>query len=422
MARILVYGVNYAPEPTGTGKYTGEMAAWLAARGHQVDVIAAPPHYPTWEVDPTYLAKGRHVEHLNGVRVWRAPLFVPRAEHAGARNRIWMETSYTLSAFRYWMPAITRRESYDVVIAVTPPLQIGVYPALYSLLRRIPWVLHVQDLQVDAALRLGLLRPGPMGRILYALESQLLRRASAVSTISDGMRQRIVAKGVQESRAWVVPNWADIKFVRPFSRLNAFRRLLGIADDDVLILYAGNMGEKQGLELILQAADRLRSEPGVRLVMVGDGVARKRLMRLASEMSLSNVLCLPVQPLEQLPEMLAAGDVHLVVQKREAADLVMPSKLTNILAAGRPVVATAEPGTALYEVVAGHGVGSAVPPGDAVALTEAVRALIRAPALREQMGRKARDYAERHLDKDTILSHFERLLLQLIAEKRRKLR
>lgn len=419
MARILIYGLNYAPEPTGTGKYTGEMAAWLAARGHQVDAIAAPPHYPAWEVDPSYRTKGRHVEYLDGVRVWRVPLFVPRAEHAGARNRILMETSYTLNALRHWALILTRRRSYDAVIAITPPLQIGVFPALYRWLRGVPWTLHVQDLQVDAALRLELIRPGRMGRMLYAFESGLLRRASAVSTISEGMRRRIIAKGIEESRAWLVPNWSDLNFVRPLSRVNTFRRsLLGIGDDEVVLLYAGNMGEKQGLEIVLQVADRLRSETSVRFVMVGDGVARQRLVQRASELALPNVLFLPVQPRERLPEMLAAGDVHLVVQTREAADLVMPSKLTNILAAGRPAVATAAPGTALHEVVAGHGAGLVVPPEDAEALTEAVRSLVRVPALRAEMGRKAREYAEHYLDRDAILSRFESRLLQLITEER----
>ena len=414
---VLVYGINFIPELTGSGKYTGEMAVWLASRGHQVTAIVAPPHYPSWQIDRGYKGKGLHVEEYSGVKVYRIPLFLPGPDKLSAINRIRLETTFSLNALRVWGRVFTVRSSYDVVIAVSPPMQVGFYPWVYRKLRGVPWVFHIQDLQVDAAVRLGLLK-GRLTRILYGVESFLLRHATRVSTITEAMRRRIVEKGVPERNTWLFPNWSDISFVRPLPHDNNFRREMGVGDHQVLVMYAGNMGEKQGLELVLHAADHLRNEEQIRFALVGAGVARSRLERLAEELRLPNVMFFPVQPLERLPEMLAAADIHLVVQRREAADLVMPSKLTNILAAGRPSVATADSGTALHQVLTEHNAGFVTPPGDVDAFVKAIIRLSRDADLRSEMGRNARTYAERYLDKGKILSDFEEKLIRLVEEER----
>ena len=411
--KILVYGLNYTPEPTGIGKYTGDQTVWLVAQGHSVRVICGMPHYPQWRLDPTYADGKALVESLAGATVYRAPHFVPSAQSLTARARIRLETSFTFSAARYWVRFLFHWHKPDVVIAVTPPMQIGVWPLLYHWIRRVPWVLHVQDLQVDAALRLNMLKSGLLGMLLYRIEGFLLRHATRVSTITEAMRARIIAKGVPADRVWLCPNWADISAVCPGSRNNGFRQSLNVSDDTLLVLYAGNMGEKQGLEIVLEAAKRCHDDARLLFMMVGDGGAKSRLQRQAVTMGLSNIRFLPVQPFERLNDMLAAGDIHLVVQKRDAADLVMPSKLTNILAAGRVCVATADPDTALYDAVHDHETGKAVPPGDVAALTEAIRVLADDPAMREACGIRARQYAEQHLDKDSILAAFEKQLQTL---------
>jgi colanic acid biosynthesis glycosyl transferase WcaI len=413
--RILIYGLNYAPEPTGTGKYTGEMAAWLAAHGHEIEVICGLPHYPQWKLDEAYRDGRSRVETISGVHVQRAAHYVPASDALTACARIWLETTFTFSSARYWLPRFLARNRPDIVIAVTPPLQTGVWPLLFRWVRGVPWVLHVQDLQVDAALRLNMLNVGVLGRVLYWIEGFLLRRATRVSTITEAMRARVIAKGTPPDRVWLLPNWADVETVRPGPRDNAFRRSLQVDETTSLVMYAGNMGEKQGLEVVLEAAAQCTDDPRLLFLMVGDGAARPRLEQRVREMALSNVRFLPVQPSESLGDMLAAGDIHLVVQKREAADLVMPSKLTNILAAGRACVATADSGTALHEVVVGHDTGMAVPPENAEALAHAIRELAGDPARRDACGRRAREYAEQHLDKNRILSAFEQNLMTLQA-------
>jgi colanic acid biosynthesis glycosyl transferase WcaI len=411
--RLLLFSINYAPEPTSTGKYTGELGSWLAGRGHTVDAITAPPYYPQWEIPEEYRKRGYLREDIDGVRVYRSPLFVPAAGKVGARNRILHESSFNASSSLLWLPSFLSRKRYDAVIAVCPPIQIGIYPWLYSRARGVPFVLHVQDLQVDVALRLGMLGEGKASRLLHGLENHILGSATRVSTITEAMRRRVVEKGVKEERTWLFPNWADTDFVRPLPQKESVRRELGARPGDALVLYAGNMGEKQGLDLVLEAAERLRSKPGIKFALVGSGAARERLAKSAEQKRLRNVRFLPVQPLERLPSILSAGDLHLVVQRREAADLVMPSKLTNILSAGRPSIATADPGTTLHEVLNDHGCGITTPPGDAEELTSGIFRLACDPTERARMGLNARNYAECNLDKDKALIRFESKLQRL---------
>lgn len=416
--KLLLYGLNYAPEPTGIGKYTGEMGAWLAGRGHSVDAIVAPPYYPQWEVLAEYQGKSFVSEDLGGVKVHRAPIYVPAPDKVRARTRILHETSFSATSSRYWLPRLLRKERYDVVVAVCQPVQIGVYPWLYYKLRGVPFVFHVQDLQVDVAVRLGMVKDARLARMLYGIENSMLRAATRVSTITETMRRRIVEKGIPEERTWLFPNWSNIHFVRPMSPNNEVRRQFGAGPNDVLVLYAGNMGEKQGLDLVLDAADRLKERDRIKFAMVGAGAAKDRLRRTAEKRGLHRVRFFPLQPLEGLPAMLAAGDIHLVVQRREAADLVMPSKLTNILAAGRPSIATADPNTALYDVLNEHDCGLTTSPGSVDELVESIIALTDHAETRERLGRNARRYAELYLDKEMILTEFESKLQELAGIRR----
>ncbi|MBE3557390.1 MAG: WcaI family glycosyltransferase [Firmicutes bacterium] len=410
--RLLFYGINYAPEPTGTGPYTTDMARWLADRGHQVDVITGLPHYPAWKVDEAYAGLCFLREEIDGVRVLRVPLRTPKGSVPSSRDRIVLESSFALAAGRYWLPCMLVRQRYDAVIAICPPLQMGVYPQLYHGLRGVPWIFHIQDLQVDAAFRLGMLQPSSASRLLYRVENGLLRQASLVSTNTDAMRRRIIEKGTPPERTFLLPNWADLQAITPLPKQNAFREQLGIPEDHVLCIYAGSMGAKQGLETAIDAARQLQDETHIHFAFVGDGARRKVLEEQAR--GIPNITLLPVQPKERLAEMLAAADVHLVVQRRDAADLVMPSKLGNILAAGRPVVATAEPGTALYETVTQAGAGLLVPPEQPELLAAAIRRLAKEETFRTTCGRNGRQWAETHLSIDVLMPPFEQRLKALV--------
>lgn len=411
--RLLIHGINYAPELTGIGRYTGEMAAWLAARGHAVTVLSAPPYYPQWRVSPDYRHRGWLREWLNGVEVLRAPLYVP-ARVTGPR-RILHEISFGASCF-YWWPRLLKAR-WDAVLAVCPPLQCGLMPAWLARRQGIPFIFHLQDLQVDAAQQLGLLKQPGLLALLKGLEGRLLRRAQAVTTISAGMAARLADKGVPPQRLHLLPNWADLEQVRPLPRDNPLRAELGLTSE-VLVLYAGNLGEKQGLEVILQTARLTRPRAEIRYLVAGDGAARGRLLELAQHYSLDNFAFFPLQSSQRFPWLLASGDIHLVVQRGQAADLVMPSKLANILAAGRPFIATAWPDTELARVTVDSQAGILVPPDDSQALAEAILKLAGEEVGREHMGIRARRYAEEYLGRETILSRLEDLLLRLTQSRR----
>lgn len=411
--RVLIYGLNYAPERVGVGRYTGELAEWLAAQGHEVRVVTAPPYYPEWRLGEGYSPQRYRLEELDGVQVWRCPLWVPQSP-SGAKRLLHL-LSFAVSG----APVMLRQAGWrpDAVVMVEPTLFCLPSAWVSARLSGAPLWAHVQDFELEAALELGILQRSGVRRLFHAAEKALLRGADRLSTITETMRRRVVEKGVSPERAVVFPNWSDIRFVRPLEPGSAVRREFGAGPGETLVMYAGNMGEKQGLEVMLEAAGRLRGRGEIKFALVGAGAARERLERAAAERGLDNVRFFPLQPSERLPEVLAAGDIHLVVQRRGAADLVMPSKLTNILAAGRPAVATADPGTELYRVLTERGCGIATTPESVQELAGAIEELAGDAEERRRLGHNARGYAEEHLEKERILGRFETELKMLVEQR-----
>ncbi|THH39278.1 WcaI family glycosyltransferase [Neolewinella litorea] len=403
--KVLIYGINFAPELTGIGKYSGEMAAYFAAQGDEVEVITAPPYYPHWKVKSGYVNAYRE-ENIDGVRVLRSPLYVP--EEVTGLRRILHEMSFVLSSLRYWIPRYFR--SYDAIICVSPPFHLGFPALLHQWLHGTPVINHIQDLQVDAARDLGIIRQNWLLRLLERSERWLLQRMTAVSTISDGMQRKILQKGINTDKIIMFPNWVDGDLVYPVSRKDSAREEWGFGDNDRLVLYAGNLGEKQGLENILQLADRMRDVPDLTFLIIGEGGAKSRLMAEAERLELTNVIFKPLQPLDRLAASLAAADVHLVLQKKAAADLVMPSKLTNILAVGGHALITAEAGTTLHDLVKAHHLGTLVAPEDIDALEQGLRKILAGEC--ETNYRGARTFAAEQLDKRNILFGFRQILTQ----------
>jgi len=413
---LLFVSLNYAPELTATGRYTGEMAEWLAAQGHTVDVIAGLPHYPKWRVESAYRRVVPFREVLNGVNVMRAPHYVPSAGRVTGFRRVLMELSFSLTALVWWVKLFFGRKRYDAIIAICPPIKDALLPWVYRLVRRAPFVVHVQDYQVDAAIRLGLLRVGAVGHVLYAFENFLLGRAAAVSSITPAMCRRAAEKGARPD-TWLIPNWAEPR-IEPLERNSDFRREISFDSDTIIVMYAGAIAKKQGLDCLLDAANLLRDDPLIQLVVIGAGSDHERLTTRATTLELPNVRFLPLQPEHRLGEVLGAADIHLAIQRRDAADLVMPSKLTNIMASGRPTIATADERTAIWEVLEGYGAGRCVPPDDPAALSAAIRTLAKDQAALQRLGRKAREYAVKYLDKEAILRRFEESLRQLAGSVR----
>jgi colanic acid biosynthesis glycosyl transferase WcaI len=395
--RLLIYGLNFAPEPTGAGKFTGEMAAWLARRGHEVRAVSAPPYYPAWRRDRS-LALWRG-EDWRGVRVHRAPLYVP--ERPTGPARIAHLASFAASSFPLaWWQAVGLHP--DAVIAIAPTLASAPGALLAAGLARARSWLHIQDLETDAAFGLGLVGGSAARDVALGAEGWLLRRFDRVSTISEPMRQRLVQKGVAPERTSLVPNWADLDAIRPLAGPSPLRSELGLPKDALIALYAGTLGEKRGLDIVIEVARKLRDIRNILIAVAGEGPARARLAAAAA--SLPNLEMLPLQPTERLGDLLTAADLHLP-ERPEAADLVMPSKLGGMLASGRPVVAAVRSDGAVASAIAGAGL--LVRPGDAEALAGAILKLAADPTLRAALGAEARRLAERDWDGDAILQRFE---------------
>lgn len=406
--RILIYGINYAPELTGIGKYTGEMGAWFASRGHTVHAVAAMPYYPEWSVHNRYKGKWWHTERLDGVKVYRCPLYVPK--NVSSLRRIVHEFSFVAAVFPVWLGSLFRKK-YDMVISISPPFHLGILPFLYARIRGAKLITHVQDLQVDAARDLGMIRNKVFLRTLFGLERFLLRNSTAVSTISQGMQKKIVAKGIHANQVIQFPNWVDEGSIQPLPVEQSLRPELGIPLNEQVVLYSGNLGEKQGLEIIIAVATQLRYRKDLHFVICGSGGGKSRLEKLTLAAGLTNIRFLPLQPYEKLSALLATADIHLVLQKKSAADLVMPSKLTGILAAGGCALVTASPGTSLYDVVTDNRLGVVVEPESEHDLLTGL--LVALNGNLDEYRANARSYAVEQLAKQTIMERFEHSLQKI---------
>ena len=400
--KILVYGINYSPELTGIGKYTGEMVEWMAQQGHDVRVITAPPYYPQWKVNGRY-SSWRYRREEGDAIVWRCPLYVP--EQPSTLKRLLHLGSFALSSF---FPLLAqRRWKPDRIIGVVPTLFCTPGMRLLAKLSGARTLLHIQDYEVDAMLGLGMAGKGKRGavaKLASAFERSGLLNMDHISTISRSMMNKAQEKGVDAQKVIFFPNWSEVARFRDVNDADALalRQQLGLPDDKKIILYSGNIGEKQGLESVIDAAALLSEQPWL-FVIVGQGGGKARLESMSSERGLNNVMFFPLQSYDALPALLKMADCHLVVQKRGAADAVLPSKLTNILAVGGNAVITAEPETELGQLCDAHpGIAVCVEPESVNALVGGIQQALTMP----KVNTVAREYAERTLDKENVLSQF----------------
>lgn len=358
--------MNYAPEFSGVGRYTGELGAHFVRLGARVTVVTTPPHYPGWSTRHGYLNR-YSVEAGDGQTIIRCPLILRSRMHG--LWRLVAPLSFALSSAPVALWQILRRRP-ALVLCIEPTLLSAPLALVAARLAGARTVLHVQDLEVDAGFDIGHLGGlSAFRRLAMAAERRILRGFDRIVTISLAMRERITAKGVAPDRLAVVRNWVDLERIRPLAG-SSYRRELGIADDVFVVHYSGNIGRKQALHLLVEAAELLASRRDILFVIAGEGPEKAALVIRAA--GLPNVRFLGFQPEARMADFLALADLHALPQERGAADLVLPSKLGGMLASGRPIVATADPVTE----IAGFLDGTAIltPPGEAEPLAAAIAA------------------------------------------------
>jgi len=398
--KFLIYGLHFKPDLIGIGKYTGEMADWLNDNNHEVQVITAPHFYPEWKEE----TKQRLYKKMDEpYPVWRCPIYVPSKPKA--LNRLLHYISFSVSSlpilmrYVFWKP--------DYIITIEPPFATSLNTLLLSLITRAKSILHIQDLELDAAYSLEMLNNSFLYNILSKIERMILQRFKNISTISEGMKSKIVEKGIDQHKILLLPNWADIDTIKPGIDNYYLRNKFSIEHSKNIVLYSGNLGEKQNLDSIIFAADIFaNTNPNVHFLIIGDGSAKTRLQKEVLNKGLSNVSFFPLQPKEDFGALLTLADIHLITQDQNISDYVLPSKLTNILSAGGTAVISAKRGTQLANLIDKHNIGYLINPNSNYELTRALKFLINNENERRNIGNNARDYAEEHLTKDKILSNF----------------
>jgi colanic acid biosynthesis glycosyl transferase WcaI len=404
--KVLLLGLNYPPEPTGISPYTGSMARGLAGRGFITRVLTAHPHYPDWRINPGYGQWSRS-EHLDGVDVTRLHHYVPRTPK-GLR-RVASEFSFGARlGGRRWKDA-------DAIVAVSPAL---ISSALAALKARIshpntPFVVWVQDLYT-----LGLSETGQAGgltvRIMALIEGWLLRRADCIVVIHERFAARVSEDfGIPRDRIEVVRNWTHLS-PAPEVDLAATRAQFEWADDETVVLHAGNMGVKQGLDNVIDAA-RLGAERGerVRFVLLGAGSELARLKEAGAGIPTLQFLS-PLNDAD-FAAALASADCLLVNELPGVSEMAVPSKLTSYFSAGRPVVAATDVTGITADEIRSADAGVVVPSGDPAALLAAGSALAADPDGSRRLGANGRLYRSTVLEEESAIDHFTEMLTRLIT-------
>lgn len=405
MKKILAIGINYYPELTGIGKYTAEFCNFLASQeGFSVDVITGYPYYPKWKIFAEYKNNSFKKESINGVTVYRTPLYVP-AKPSGAK-RMLQDTLFLIGTFlllNYLL--IFHRKKYNYIFIPVPSFMLGLAGLYYHFFSRKTVILyHVQDLQIDAAEHLGMIKNKSLLNFLYKIERYILENVNCVSTISEGMREKILSKSNRLKDCLVFPNWINSENIFPIlpKPLAAQEALM----NKKIVFYSGAIGEKQGLELILETAAYFINHPDFVFIISGEGPYKEKLTLLAKEQGISNVLFYNLFPIKEFNEMLNATHIHLVIQKDEAGDLVLPSKLTNILGVGGCVIVTATPNTSLYKTIDSYKCGYIIPPMNKDALCTAIEKISSNEELNAMLSGNASNYANNFLLQEKIIKKY----------------
>jgi colanic acid biosynthesis glycosyl transferase WcaI len=407
--KILVLSVNYWPEETGIGPLTTWRCEYLASRGHDVTICTTFPYYPQWRVCEQYKRALWRRESHNGVKILRSWSWIPK--QVTSVKRIVFEATFLMGN----LIAALSTGKPDLLLVESPPLGLALTAGVLKRLWGIPFVYDVMDLQPDAAADLGMLHDGTLMRSLYRLEKFAYHQADLVSTLTEGMRRRILEKSIAPEKVTLFAVRADSSLLQlqRGAEGQSFRRTYAL-EKKFVVLYTGNMGVKQGLDVIVSAAGLSQDRPEIVYLFAGDGAVRRDTELQAAALGLTNIKFLPVQPKEQLFQMLAAADICLITQQRTVSDIVFPSKTATFMAAGCPIIASVNRGSAVASILERSGAGLVVTPEEPTLLSEAIKSLQGDSRKQREMSEAGRRFAREYWDESVILPKMESELLGVV--------
>lgn len=407
--KITVWGINYAPEVAGIGPCNAALCEFLKSRGDDVRMITSFAYYPAWRKSPVDRRRLYRTDQVNGVKVHRCWHYVPSEPRVF--RRMLHEASFVASSF---LRLLTLPRP-DIYVVVSPPLLLGFAAWLLSVVKGAPFLFHVQDLQPDAALGLGMVKPGALASGLLRLEALAYRKAAKVSGISRGMLSAFERKGVPREKILLFPNGVSLPAADQLPPRGRFRARARVPANSFVALYSGNIGVKQGLEVLIDAA-RLLRDHRIHLVICGDGVHRANLAARVTGYQLRNVTMLPLQPEKHYREMLVDADLSIITQQRGAGAHFFPSKLLSNLAHARPILAVADSGSELGAALDKGGFGVRVDPDAPAAVATALERLAGSPLYLGQLGKAGRRYVEQ-FEMNHVLPRFAEQLEAVLGRK-----
>ena len=402
--RILLQIIQFPPDVNSTGLLMMQVCEGLKHLGNEIEVITSFPHYEKFRTWQEYRGKLAQRETVSGMKVLRLYVYARGSKTMAARLLSYLTFNLLAAGAR-----LLSRTRVDVVLCTNGSFFTGVSAYVGGAFQRVPFVYNVQDLYPEVAVRTGQLHNRFAIAILERIASFMYRKAAHVTVITPAFRRYLAARGVPEEKISVIPNFVDTEFIRPLPRINEFSRTHDL-DGKFVVTHAGNVGHVYDLETMLEVAGLVSSEEGIVFLMVGEGVAKAELVATARQMQLSNVRFLPFQPLESLPWLRASSDVQVSLYKHGSGDYSMPSKVYEIMASGRPLLASADPGTDLWALVETTRCGICVAPEDPQQLSEALLSLYRDRSLSEEMGERGRRFAEQEYSREAVVAAYNRLL------------
>jgi colanic acid biosynthesis glycosyl transferase WcaI len=406
--RILLIANQFPPDVNSTGNLMAELAARWCEQGHEVSVLTTFPHYENFRIEAGQRRKLYQGGRLGSVNVLRLWVYAP-----GKKSMINRLINYLTFAGGAAVAGLLQAGRWDVILCTNGAFFSGIAAWLIGAFKRSPFIYNVQDLYPEVPIAAGQLKNRYAVAALKRIEAFMYRKARHVSVISAAMRANLLGKNVPAEKIALLPNFVNCEFVRPLPRDNEFSRAHGLKDKFV-VLHAGNLGYVYDFESLLASAQTLRRHAEIVFLIVGEGVAKAALQERVKTLGLDNVRFLPFQPRAQLPWLRASADVQVSLYKAGAARHSMPSKIYEIMASGRPLLASAEKDSPVWQLVDETGCGLCVEPEQPEQLTQAIARLHRDGELRQQCATHGRHAAQESYSLNAVADGYQQLMQHLV--------